>query len=71
MFDPKGMAASIVKGEKPDEAAPEETGNSKELAAEDILAAFQENDPKALAAALEAFFEEEESEETPAEEAKE
>jgi hypothetical protein len=55
MFDPKSMAASIVKGKDP-EASESGEMSEKELAAEDILAAFAENDPKALAAGLSAFF---------------
>jgi hypothetical protein len=46
MFDSKSIAADIVKGEKA----------LTKLAAEDILAAFQANDPDALAAALDSFM---------------
>jgi CRISPR/Cas system-associated protein Csm6 len=55
MFDAKGLAASIVKGKDP-EASDAGEMSEKELAAEDILAAFAENDPKALAAGLDSFF---------------
>jgi hypothetical protein len=60
MFDPKALADSIVEGGDP-EAAPEgavDTGEmtDTDLAAEDVLAAFAENDPKALATALKAIF---------------
>lgn len=57
MFDPKSIADSIVSGKDPEAS---ETGegdtSSEELAAEDVLAAFAENDPKALASALKEFF---------------
>jgi hypothetical protein len=58
MFDSKSIAADIVKGEKAltggGEVEPE--ASPKKLAAEDILAAFQANDPDALAAALDSFM---------------
>jgi hypothetical protein len=59
MFDSKSIAASIVDGEKPE--SEEVAATDDELAAEDVMAAFQENDPKALATALRAFFTEAEA----------
>ena len=60
MFDSKDIAKSIVAG--PPKADDGGGMSEKELAAEDILAAFSENDPKALAAGLDAFFNAAESE---------
>ena len=56
MFDPKSIADSIVAGEDPEMTPPEGDTSDEELAAEDVLAAFAENDPKALASALKSFF---------------
>lgn len=59
MFDPKSIAKSIVDAEDMPgmaEESPESGMGDEELAAEDVLAAFAENDPKALAAALKSFF---------------
>jgi hypothetical protein len=73
MFDPKTLAESIVAGKDPEleesGEAPEAT--TEELAAEDVMAAFQENDPKALAAALRSFINSAEASEPPEVESKE
>jgi hypothetical protein len=73
MFDPKSLAASIVKGDDPElpEVGEATESSTDELAAEDVMAAFQENDPKALAAALRAFISAAEAGESPAVEAAE
>jgi hypothetical protein len=73
MFDPKSMAASIVAGEDPEtaEAGEATEASTAELAAEDVMAAFQENDPKALATALRAFMAAAEAAEPKVEEAEE
>ena len=59
MFDPKSLADSIVAGEDPEalEVGEPTEATDEELAAEDVMAAFQSNDPKALASALRSFFE--------------
>jgi CRISPR/Cas system-associated protein Csm6 len=58
MFDPKALATSIVDGENPEalDAGEGSEMSDTDLAAEDVLAAFAENDPKALSAALKAIF---------------
>jgi hypothetical protein len=73
MFDPKALAADIVKGDDPEslDAGEVPEGSADELAAEDVMAAFQENDPKALATALRAFFAASEASEPPEDEAEE
>jgi hypothetical protein len=57
MFDSKSIAADIVKSDKAltsGGAEPEPSG--LEACCQDLMAAFQENDPKALAAAFQACF---------------
>ena len=61
MFDPKSMAADIVAGADPEAIATGEAPEpgemtDEDLAAEDVLAAFAENDPKALVSALKVLF---------------
>ena len=53
MIDVKKIADGLSEG--PEEFGKGEIGED-ELAAEDVLAAFAENDPKALASALKGFF---------------
>ena len=56
MFGEDSETAKAILG-APEEAPADDGGMTDEdLAAEDVLAAFAQNDPKALASALKSFF---------------
>jgi hypothetical protein len=56
MFGSDEDTAKAILGSPEEPDADEGDTSDEEMAAEDVLAAFAQNDPKALAAALKSFF---------------